>query len=106
MSAPNDGSYGNDVSSAGRSSRLADLAFGALAGIPAGLVYLVVEWIDNRISRRRLFDMQLLARPFVRSTRKANILGVIIHLGNSMVLGGLYALIAEKRLPGPPWAGA
>ncbi len=104
MSASTDRSHVSNVPSAGRSSRLADLAFGALAGIPAGLAYLAAEWIDNRISRRRLFDMQLLGRPFVRSPRKANILGVLIHFGNSMILGALYALVAEKRLPGPALA--
>ncbi len=104
MSESNERPHTNDGLAAGRPSRLADIAFGALAGIPAGLAYLAAEWIDNRISGRRLFDMQLLARPFVRSTRSANILGVMIHLGNSMALGALYALVAEKRLPGPALA--
>jgi hypothetical protein len=85
-----------------RAHRLADLRAGALAGIPAGIAYLLVEGIDNRLSRRRLHDLQLLARPFVRSPRRANRLGIVIHLINSASLGVLYGVVAEKRLPGPP----
>ena len=91
----------NASSPARRPDRLADLLTGVMAGIPAGIVYLVVEGIDNRISDRRLHDLQLLARPFVRSRRRANILGAVIHMGNSVALGGLYGAVAEARLPGP-----
>lgn len=85
-----------------RPDRLAPIVHGALAGLPAGLAYLAVEWIDNRVSHRRLHDLQLLARPFVRSSRRANTLGFGIHLVNSMALGAVYGLIAEPRLPGSP----
>lgn len=84
-----------------RQDRLADFFSGAFAGIPAGVAYLIVEGIDNRISGRRLFDLQLLGRPFVRTPRRATILGAVMHMGNSFALGGLYGLLIEQRLPGP-----
>jgi hypothetical protein len=84
------------------SNRLADLLAGAVAGIPAGIAYLIVEGIDNRISGRRLYDLQLLGRPFFRSMGRANVLGLAIHLGNSIALGGVYGTVAEQRLPGSP----
>lgn len=92
----------NEASPARRSDRLADLLAGAIAGIPAGIAYLIVEGIDNRISGRRLYDLQLLGRPFARSPRRANLIGLVMHLGNSVALGGLYGVVVEKRLPGPP----
>ncbi len=92
----------NMLSFARRPDRLATIVHGALAGIPAGLAYLATEWVDNRLSRRRLHDMQLLARPFVRSPRRANLLGFGMHIGNSMVIGAIYGSIAEPHLPGPP----
>jgi hypothetical protein len=76
----------------------------AAAGAIAGVAYLAAEAIDNRISGRRLYDLLLLARPFVRSPARANALGAAMHLGNSVALGTLYAGAAEPRLPGPPAA--
>ena len=84
-----------------RSDRLADLLAGTIAGIPAGIAYLLAEGIDNKLSHRRLYDLQLLGRPFVRSPSVANLLGTVIHMGNSMALGALYGLTAARRLPGP-----
>jgi hypothetical protein len=92
----------NGSTPARRSDRLADHLAGAIAGIPAGIAYLIVEGMDNRISGRRLHDMQLLGRPFVDSARLANVLGVVMHMGNAVALGGLYGLALEQRLPGPP----
>jgi hypothetical protein len=94
--------FARDDGGARRSNRLADLLAGAVAGIPAGIAYLIVEGIDNRISGRRLYDLQLLGRPFVRSLGRANVLGLAIHLGNSIALGGVYGTVAEQRLPGSP----
>lgn len=62
---------------------------------------MLVAGIDNRSSGQRLFDLQLLARPFVQSKRSANVLGAIIHVGNSAALGALYGVAIEPRLPGP-----
>jgi hypothetical protein len=92
----------NATNPARRPDRLADILTGAIAGIPAGIAYLIVEGIDNRISGRRLHDMQLLGRPFVDSPRLANVLGVVLHMGNAITLGGFYGFVLEKRLPGPP----
>jgi hypothetical protein len=92
----------NHENSARRPDRLAQFVFGAAAGTLAGVVYLLTAGIDNKISGQRLFDLQLLARPFVRSRRKANVLGTLIHFGNSAALGSLYGVVAEPRLPGPP----
>jgi hypothetical protein len=85
----------------GRPSRLARSTAGALAGAIAGAAYLAVERIDNLISGRRLYDLLLLARPFVRSQSAANALGTIMHFCNSVALGMLYGSVAEPRLPGP-----
>ena len=92
----------NEHDAARRPSRLAQVFAGATSGIAAGAAYLVVAGIDNKISGQRLYDLQLLARPFVRSQKKANALGALIHVGNSAALGSLYGALAEPRLPGPP----
>lgn len=92
----------NEIDMARRPNRLAQLFSGAIAGTAAGVAYLVTAGIDNKISGRRLYDLQLLARPFVRSRAKANVLGTLIHFGNSAALGSLYGIVIEPRLPGPP----
>jgi hypothetical protein len=91
----------SDTSSARRHDRLASLLSGTIAGFVAGGAYLVVAGIDNRISGQRLYDLQLLARPFVRSRRRANALGAAIHAGNSAALGALYGVAIEPHIPGP-----
>src|SRR5215204_5142041 len=85
-----------------RPNRLAQIFSGATAGIVAGAAYLVVAGVDNKFSGRRLYDLQLLARPFVSSHGRAEALGALIHFGNSAALGSLYGVVAEPRLPGPP----
>ena len=85
-----------------RPNRLANLFSGAIAGVVAGGVYLVTAGIDNKLSGQRLYDLQLLARPFVKSRSGTNALGTLIHFGNSATLGSLYGIVAEPRLPGPP----
>lgn len=91
-----------DHDSARRPNRLANILAGAAAGAVAGVAYLITAGIDNKISGRRLYDLQLLARPFVDSPGSANALGTLIHFGNSAALGSLYGLVAEPHLPGPP----
>ncbi|MCO5220312.1 MAG: hypothetical protein M9947_01865 [Thermomicrobiales bacterium] len=85
-----------------RSGLLARLVTGSIAGALAGIAYLVAAGIDNRVSGRRLYDLLLLGRPFVSSPRRANMLGLLLHAGNSAGLGALYGIVAEPRLPGPP----
>jgi hypothetical protein len=92
----------NEDDSARRFGRLAGIFPGAAAGLIAGGAYLVSAGIDNKISGQRLYDLQLLARPFVRSRDKANVLGALMHFGNSAALGALYSFVAEPHLPGPP----
>ena len=92
----------NEHDAARQPDCLANLFSGATAGLAAGVAYLVTAGIDNRISGQRLYDLQLLARPFVRSRDKANALGALIHFGNSAALGALYGVVAEPPLPGPP----
>lgn len=89
-------------SSARRPNRIAQLLIGAVAGAVAGVAYLVTAGIDNKLSGRRLYDLLLLARPFVRSRGNANALGTLIHFSNSAALGSLYGVLAEPHLPGPP----
>lgn len=92
----------DELDSARRPNRLAQLFTGAVAGLAGGASYLLVAGLDNKVSGQRLYDLQLLARPFVRSSRSANALGTLIHFGNSAALGSLYGIVAEPRLPGPP----
>ena len=68
----------------------------------AGAAYLVTAGIDNKISGQRLYDLQLLGRPFVRSRGKANALGTLFHFGNSAALGALFGAVGEPHLPGSP----
>jgi hypothetical protein len=92
----------NTDDSARRTNRLAKLFSGAAAGIVAGAAYLITAGIDNKLSGQRLYDLQLLGRPFVTSRRKANALGALMHFSNSAALGALYGVVAEPHLPGPP----
>lgn len=92
----------NENDTARQRNCLAQLFSGAAAGMAAGVAYLITAGIDNKLSGQRLYDLQLLARPFVRSRGKANALGTLIHFGNSAALGSLYGVVAESRLPGPP----
>lgn len=91
-----------ESSTSGPSSPIRTLLAGAVAGKLAGLAYLVTAGLDNRISGKRLYDLLLLGRPFARSTRSANMLGTVIHFSNSAALGAFYALVGERRMPGPP----
>ena len=85
-----------------RPHRFVKLFTGAITGVVAGAAYLVTAGIDNKISGQRLYDLQLLGRPFVQSSAKANALGALFHFGNSAALGALYGVVAERHLPGPP----
>jgi hypothetical protein len=92
----------DDDSAAKRPNRFAQLVAGSAAGIIAGVAYLVTAGIDNKISGRRLYDLQLLARPFVTSRNRANAVGTLMHFGNSAAVGSFYGVLAEPHLPGPP----
>lgn len=81
-------------------------AFGAavIAGVTAGVGYLVQQEIDNRLTGRNLDDLLLLGRPFAKSGIRGKTLGTLIHFGNSAGIGIVYAVAANDRLPGPAWA--
>ena len=81
-------------------------AFGAavIAGVTAGVGYLVQQEIDNRLTGRNLDDLLLLGRPFAKSGIRGKTLGTLIHFGNAAGIGIVYAVAANDRLPGPAWA--
>jgi hypothetical protein len=81
-----------------------EIGAAVLAGIAAGVGYLVQQEFDNRLTGKNLDDLLLLGRPFAKDRRRAKALGALIHAGNSAGIGILYAVAANDRLPGPAWA--
>lgn len=79
-----------------------DLRAGAIAGLAGGLAYIATQELDNRLLRRNLDDLHMLGRLATKGPNGAREVGVAIHLVNSVMVGGVYALL-EPHLPGPPW---
>jgi len=75
-----------------------------IAGVTAGVGYLIQQEVDNRLTGKNLDDLLLLGRPFARMKQRAKAVGTLIHFGNSAGIGIVYAVIANGRLPGPAWA--
>jgi hypothetical protein len=73
-----------------------------IAGLAAGAAFVAVLEADLRLTGRKVDDLIVLGRPFVKNPRHARALGGAIHAANSIALAGVYALV-EGRIPGPPW---
>jgi hypothetical protein len=80
-----------------------DLRAAAAAGASAGIAYLAMMEVDNRLTGQKLDDLLILGRPFVEDPSRARKLGVAIHLANAATLGVVYAAFMHDRLPGPAW---
>lgn len=75
----------------------------AIAGLAAGAAYVVAQEIDIRLTGRNVDDLAALGRFVVRQPGPARLVGLVIHLVNSVVLALVYSRV-EAKLPGPPVA--
>lgn len=73
----------------------------AIAGLAAGAAYVVTQELDIRLTGRNVDDLAALGRFIVRQPRQARLVGLAIHLINSVVLALIYSRVKSK-LPGPP----
>jgi hypothetical protein len=73
-----------------------------IAGLTAGAAFVAVLEVDLRLTGRKVDDLIVLGRPFVRDPRRARALGGAVHAANAIALAAVYALI-ERDMPGPPW---
>jgi len=77
---------------------------GAVAGLAGGVAYLVAMEADLAVTGNDADDLQLLGGLVVKDRAGARRLGLAVHLGNSALLGIVYAAVGRKLLPGPGWA--
>lgn len=75
----------------------------AIAGVAAGAAYVVAQEVDIRLTGRNVDDLAALGRFVVRQPGQARLVGLAIHLVNSIVLALIYSRV-ESKLPGPPAA--
>ena len=81
-----------------------DILAAVLAGGAGAVAYLAEMEADLRLVAYNADDLVFLGRPFVGDRREwARPAGIAVHLVNGVGLGLLYARVAERRLPGPPW---
>ncbi len=74
---------------------------GMLAGLAGGAAFAAVMKLDMALSGRRVDDFRLLA-DFGPTRNRWNVVGPIVHAVNSVTLGGVYAVVAD-RIPGSGW---
>lgn len=73
-----------------------------VSGLAAGAAFAAVLEADLRLTGRKVDDLIVLGRPFVKDPSRARVAGVAIHAVNSVALAGLYAML-EQQISGPPW---
>ncbi|MGC4106127.1 MAG: hypothetical protein QM753_07195 [Thermomicrobiales bacterium] len=78
------------------------LLTGPLAGLAGGAAYLAVMRADLAVLGNNTDDLILLGGIFSRDPLTARRIGLLIHAGNSMAVGMVYAIVAA-RLSGPGW---
>jgi uncharacterized protein DUF6789 len=74
-----------------------------IAGLVAGIAFVLVMDVDLRLTGRNVDDRIALGRPFVADRpERAKSVGFVAHLIASIGFGWLYAWL-QRWLPGPPW---
>src|SRR5690349_4282038 len=85
------------------SRRPVNLAAATIAGLAAGLAFVVVMEVDLVATGRNVDDRIALGRPLVADQpERAKAVGLALHLVNSVGFAWLYAVV-QRRIPGPPW---
>ena len=77
-------------------------AAGIVAGLVAGVAFLVAMALDILLTRSRANDLRLLSGMVPGMGRFWPVLGTVMHMVNGAALGALYAHI-EHKFPGPGW---
>lgn len=75
----------------------------AIAGTLASAVYAGEMYLDIAVTGSRFDDVQLVESAIRGQTSRVPVVGMAIHLLNGAALGEVYAVIAERLLPGPRW---
>ena len=76
----------------------------APAGVAAAVAYLVEMAIDLDLVGHNADDLVFLGEPFVgRRHGWAKPVGATVNMVNRVNLALAYAVLGERRLPGPPW---
>lgn len=74
-----------------------------LAGGAAAIAYLIEMALDMRLLRYPQNDLVLQGRLAPVPRRFWLPAGLVLHTGFGLTLALVYALVARRRLPGPPW---
>jgi hypothetical protein len=89
-------------------SRKPDVRERALAGATAGViavgVFMLEQEMDLRLFRHNADDLAMLGRLLTRDATWIRPIGFGLHLVYGAAAGVAYAVLAQDRLPGPPWA--
>lgn len=72
-----------------------------VSGLVAGAAYVAVQEADLRLTGRNVDDLAAIGRLVVGKQGPTRLVGLAVHLVNSMVLALIYAKV-QHRLPGPP----
>ncbi|MEX2425750.1 MAG: DUF6789 family protein [Thermomicrobiaceae bacterium] len=77
-------------------------AAGIVAGLIAGVAFLIAMAFDLALFRNKSNDLRLLSGMVPGGRRLWPLLGTAIHLFNGAALGAAYAHV-EHKVPGPGW---
>src|SRR5690349_17170849 len=87
----------------GSARRPVNLVAATVAGLAAGLAFVLTMEIDLRLTGRNVDDRIALGRPLVAGrAERAKTVGLALHLVNSVGFAWLYAWL-QRWIPGPPW---
>lgn len=75
----------------------------AIAGTLASVVYACEMYLDIAVTGSRFDDVQLIESAIRKQASRVPVAGMAIHLLNGAALGEVYAVVAERLLPGPGW---
>ena len=83
--------------------RRIDLQAAMVSGAVAGVAYLALTALEERLLPARVDDRVLLGGQVAKTEEGARKIGTVMHLGGSVGFGVAYAALAADRLSGPPW---
>lgn len=76
----------------------------ARAGVGGALAYLVAMWVDELVFREPTDDLVLVGGFGSKGEVGSRVLGLLVHCTTGVLIAGVYAAIARRRLRGPAWS--